>query len=176
MSVALGQFAAACGGTERAALYWGFPMSFRFAFAVALTALVGLSAVPASAQEAVVKERQDLMVSFGEWSKTLSAAAKGAPLDAAVVKAAEDMSAGMKKIPALFPAGTDSEKMKNRAKPEIWADMAKFTSYANDGAATYTALAAAAKGGDAAAYQSAFTKAAATCAACHKDYRGPAVK
>lgn len=154
-------------------------MSFRVTFAAAVvTALAGLSlsSFAASAQEAVVKERQDLMGAFGEASKTLAAAAKGAPLDAAVVKAAEDISAGMKKIPALFPAGTGSDKMKNRAKPEIWADMAKFTAYANDGAATYTALAAAAKGGDAADYQSAFTKAAATCAACHKDYRGPAVK
>jgi len=146
--------------------------------AVAMTALAGicLSAVSASAQEAAVKERQDLMGSFGEASKTLAAAAKGAPLDAGVVKAAEDIGAGMKKIPGLFPAGTDSDKMKNRAKPEIWADMAKFTAYANDGAAAYGALAASAKGGDAAAYQAAFTKAAAVCAACHKDFRGPAVR
>ena len=154
-------------------------MSFRVTCAAAVvTALAGLTFSPfaASAQEAVVKERQDLMKSFGDWSKTLAAAAKGAPLDAAVVKAAEDISAGMKKLPAQFPVGTGSDKMKNRAKPEIWADMAKFTAYANDGAAAYGALAASAKGGNAAAYQAAFTKAAATCAACHKDYRGPAVK
>jgi cytochrome c556 len=154
-------------------------MSFRVTFAAAVvTALAGLAFSPfaASAQEAVVKERQDLMKSFGEWSKTLAAAAKGAPLDAAVVKAAEDISAGMKKISAQYPAGTGSDKMNNRAKPEIWTEMAKFTAYANDGAATYTALAASAKGGDAAAYQAAFTKAAASCAACHKEFRGPAVK
>ena len=154
-------------------------MSFRVTFAAAVvTALAGLAFSPfaASAQEAVVKERQDLMKSFGEWSKTLAAAAKGAPLDAAVVKAAEDISAGMKKIPAQYPAGTGSDKMNNRAKPEIWTEMVKFTAYANDGAATYTALAASAKGGDAAAYQAAFTKAAASCAACHKEFRGPAVK
>ncbi len=154
-------------------------MSFRVKFAaVVVTALAGFSFSPlvASAQEAAVKERQDLMGAFGEASKTLAAAAKGAPLDAAVVKAAEDIAAGMKKTPALFPAGTGSDKMKNRAKPEIWTDMAKFTAYANDGAAAHMALAAAAKGGDAAAYQSAFTKAAATCAACHKDFRGPAVR
>ncbi len=151
----------------------GVSMSFRFACALALTALVAVSAVPASAQEAAVKERQDLMGSFGEWSKTLAAAAKGAPLDAAVVKAAEDVSAGMKKIPALFPAGTGSDKMKNRAKPEIWADMAKFTAYANDGVATYSALAAAAKSGDSAAYGAAFTKANGVCNECHRDFRGP---
>jgi cytochrome c556 len=171
MSIALRQSAAASGGTERAALYWGFSMSFRFAFA--LTALVGLSAVPASAQEAIVKERQDLMGSFGEWSKTLAAPVKGAPLDAAVVKAAEDVSASMKKIPALFPAGTGSDKMKNRAKPEIWADLAKFTAYANDGVAAYSALAAAAKSGDTAAYGAAFTKANGVCNECHRDFRGP---
>ena len=154
-------------------------MSFRVTFAAAVvTALAGLSFSPlaVSAQEAVVKERQDLMGAFGEASKTLAAAAKGAPLDAAVVKAAEDIAAGMKKMPSLFPAGTGSDKLKNRAKPEIWAEFAKFEAYAKDGDAAYTALAAAAKGGDAAAYQSAFTKAAATCAACHKDYRGPAVR
>ena len=47
-------------------------MSFRLTFAAAVvTALAGLSLSPlaASAQEAVVKERQDLMSAFGEASK-----------------------------------------------------------------------------------------------------------
>lgn len=154
-------------------------MQFRVTFAAAaLTALVGLavSALPAAAQsvEAAAKERHELMESFGDWSKTLAAAAKGAPLDAAVAKAADDVAAGMKKLPNLVPAGSGSDKLKNRAKPEIWTDMAKFVGYSNEGAAGFTALSAAAKAGDAAAYQAAFTKASATCAACHKDFRGPA--
>lgn len=150
-------------------------MSFRLTFAAAVvTALAGLTFSPfaASAQEAVVKERQDLMKSFGEWSKTLAAAAKGAPLDAAVVKAAEDVSAAMKKIPALFPVGTSSDTMKNRAKPEIWADMAKFTAYATEGADAFLAVAAAAKKGDSADYSAAFTKANGSCNDCHRDFRG----
>ena len=51
-------------------------MSFRVKFAaVAMAALAGMCFSPfaASAQEAAVKERQDLMGAFGEWSKTLAA-------------------------------------------------------------------------------------------------------
>lgn len=153
-------------------------MQLRFAAIAAVLAGFTLSAVPAAAQsvEAAAKERHDVMEQFGEWSKTLAAAAKGAPLDAAVVKAAEDVSAGMKKLPNLVPAGSGSDKLKNRAKPEIWADMPKFVAYANEGAAGYAALAAAAKSGDSAAYQAAFTKASASCAACHKEFRGPAAR
>lgn len=153
-------------------------MKFRVKFAaMAVTALVGLSvsALPAAAQsvEAAAKDRHDLMESFGEWSKPLAAAAKGAPLDAGVVKAAEDISAGMKKLPNLVPAGSGSDKLKNRAKPEIWADMPKFVAYANEGSANFTALAAAAKAGNSAAYTEAFTKASGVCNNCHRDFRGP---
>lgn len=153
-------------------------MSFRVTLAAAaMTAVVGFgfSAVSVSAQsvEASLQQRHDLMESFGEWSKTLAASAKAGTADAATAKAAEDISAGMKKIPALFPAGSGSDKVKSRAKPEIWTDFAKFEAYAKEGEATFTALAAAAKGGDGAGVTAAFTKASGTCNNCHRDFRGP---
>ncbi|HEU0071009.1 MAG TPA: cytochrome c [Alphaproteobacteria bacterium] len=150
-------------------------MQFRFAAIAAVLAGFTVSALPAAAQsvEAAAKERHDVMERFGEWSKTLAAAAKGAPLDAAVVKAAEDVSADMKKLPNLVPVGSGSDKLKNRAKPEIWTDMPKFVAYANEGATNFTALAAAAKAGNSAAYTEAFTKASGVCNNCHRDFRGP---
>lgn len=127
----------------------------------------------AASLERIAKQREDLMDGFGDKSKTLAAAAKGAPLDAAAVKAAEEINAGLKQLPSLFPAGSDSSKIKTRAKPEIWANMAKFEAYAKEGEAEFAAVAAAAKAGDTAAYQAAFAKASAVCGACHKDFRGP---
>ncbi|HEY4133604.1 MAG TPA: cytochrome c [Alphaproteobacteria bacterium] len=151
-------------------------------FSALMTLMVAfcLSAGGASAQtaEAAAKERQAVMKSFGDWSKTLAASAKSGTADAATAKAADDISAGMQKLPALFPAGSGLDKLpgSTRAKPEIWANFDKFQGYAKDGQAAFTQVATAAKSGDGAAVTAAFTKAAAVCSACHKEFRGPEIK
>jgi cytochrome c556 len=153
-------------------------MSFRVQLAaVTMTALAGIcfSPLAASAQsvEETVKARTALMDSFDDASKILIVSAKAGTADAATAKAAEDISAGLKKVPGLFPAGSGGDKIKSRAKPEIWADFAKFEGYAKDADAAFTAVAAAAKAGDGAGVTTTFAKAVASCTACHRDYRGP---
>lgn len=153
-------------------------MSFRLTLAaVAMTALAGicLSPLAASAQSAedAVKARIALMDGFDEHTKVLLASSKAGTADAATAKAAEEISAGLKKLTGLFPAGSGSDKFRSRAKPEIWADFAKFEGYAKDTDAAFVAVAAAAKAGDGAGVTAAFTKAAASCNVCHREYRGP---
>jgi cytochrome c556 len=151
-----------------------------FSVLMALIIALCLSAGSASAQtaEAAAKERQALMKNFGSWSKTLVASSKSGTADAETAKAAEDISANMKKIPSLFPAGSGLDQMPNgtRAKPDIWANFDKFQGYAKDGDAAFAEVASAAKAGNGAAVTAAFTKASAVCSSCHRDFRGPEVK
>jgi cytochrome c556 len=151
-----------------------------FAVLVALFAGLCLPLGAASAQTAAeaAKQRQELMKSFAGWSKTLVASAKSGTADAATAKAAEDVSAGMQKIPGLFPAGSGNDAMpkETRAKPDIWADFAKFQEYAKTGSTAFAEVAAAAKTGNGAAVTAAFKKAAAVCASCHRAFRGPEIK
>ena len=153
-------------------------MSFRVTLAaVAMTALAGICSSPfaASAQsaEAAVKARIALMDGFDISSKVLIASAKAGAADAATAQAAEEISTRLKKLTGLFPAGSGSDKVKSRAKPEIWANFAKFEGYTKDTDAAFLAVAAAAKAGDGAGVTAAFTKAVASCNLCHREYRGP---
>ena len=174
----LGNLVTKSDGSQNVASRGESKMSFRVKLAaVALTALAGLCFSPlvASAQSAeeLVKARLALMAGFDESSKVLIASAKAGTADAATAKAAEDISAGLKKLPSLFSAGSGSDKLKTRAKPEIWADNTKFEGYAKDNDAAFLAVAAAAKAGDGAGVTAAFTKAVASCNVCHREYRGP---
>lgn len=126
--------------------------------------------------EQAVKERSALMKGFGENNKILVAASKSGQFDAKAAKAAEEISASAKKIPALFPAGTGDDKLRTRAKPAIWQEQSKFLGYAKDAETSFAALASAAKSGDKAGAGMAFTKANEVCTACHKQFRGPALK
>ena len=152
----------------------------------ALTLGVGLAIVMAGggvtvalaqmSGEQAVKERSELMKSFGENNKILAAAVKSGEIDAKAAKAAEEISAGLKKAVTLFPAGTGDDKLRTRAKPAIWQDLTKFTGYAKDAETHFAAMASAAKSGDKAGAEMAFTKGNEACTACHKEFRGPALK
>jgi cytochrome c556 len=59
----------------------------------------------------------------------------------------------------------------SKAKPELWANRADFDAKMNDLVERSAALAAVAKGGDAAKSKQAFLDTAATCKACHDKYK-----
>jgi cytochrome c556 len=59
----------------------------------------------------------------------------------------------------------------SKAKPELWANRADFDAKMNDLVERSAALAAVAKGGDAAKSRQAFLDTAATCKACHDKYK-----
>ena len=76
----------------------------------------------------------------------------------------------MAKLPwAGFVAGSD--KGATKAKPEIWAEQAKFKEASDKLVAESTKLAAAAKTGNLDAVKTAFGATAGTCKACHDAYR-----
>jgi cytochrome c556 len=149
-------------------------MKFKSVFGAAVAASVLAMASPVLAQDATaaMKERSSGMKMMNASLKALKASAEAGKAGAAEAAKAAAALAGAKKIATLFPAGTGSDKFKNRAKPEIWADKAKFDALAEKLVADLTAVEAAAKAGNGAAMAAAVKTVDATCTACHKPFRG----
>lgn len=152
------------------------PIIVGLAMAAALSAGGTTIVLAQAGGEQAVKQRSDLMKTFNENNKIIAAAVKGGAIDAKVAKAAEEISAGAGKLTALFPAGTGDDKLRTRAKPAIWQDWSTFESNAKDASSSFAAVAAAAKAGDKAGVEAGFTKGNQACSACHKEFRGPALK
>jgi cytochrome c556 len=134
-----------------------------------------LSSTAALAQfqkpEDAVKYRQSALFVMGQHFSRIGAMANGrVPFDA---KAAQDNAAivlTMSKLPwAGFTPNTES--IKTKAKPELWAEMDKVKAAADKTMVAAVALDAAAKTGNLDAIKKAFGETAATCKACHDAYR-----
>src|SRR5690606_8002760 len=118
----------------------------------------------------VIAERQEAMKTTGDAIKAIKAAVDGdKPADA--VAPAETIAAVMKKVPGLFPQG--SGEGKTDAKPEIWADWAKFEESAAGTAIAAEKLALVAKSGDTGATADALKALGGACGTCHKPFRKP---
>ena len=101
----------------------------------------------------------------------LGAMANGrAPYDAKAASDNADVVATLSKLPwAAFGEGTD--KGDTRAKPEIWKEAAKYKEAADKMQAEIVKLNTAAKAGNIDALKVAFGPAAASCKACHDNFR-----
>lgn len=141
--------------------------------AVATVALA--AALPASAQfqkpEDAVKYRQSALFVMAQHFGRIGAMANGrVPYDAKVAADNAEIVADMAKLPwAGFGPGTD--KISQKAKPEIWTEQAKFKEHADKLVAETAKLAAAAKTNNLDNLKAAFGPAANTCKACHDAYR-----
>ena len=97
----------------------------------AAAALVALSA-PASAQfakpEDAIKYRQSALTVMANHFGRIGAMVNGrVPFDAKVAAENAEIVSDMSKLPwAAFGPGTDKGSIPTRAKPEIWAEQAKF--------------------------------------------------
>jgi cytochrome c556 len=147
-----------------------------FGMSALIVASAGTVALAQMSGEQVVKEREALMKRNSADNKIVAAAVKSGQIDAKVAKAAQEISDSAKKLPSLFPPGTGDDKLRTRAKPAIWKEQSKFLGYAKDLETGFAEVASAAKSGDAKAMTAAFKKASQTCGACHKEFRGPALK
>lgn len=118
----------------------------------------------------VVKERMDIMDRQKDDMKIIGDMAKGVtPFDAAkAAEAARDISVTSKKIPELFPEG--SEGGESDALPSIWKEWDRFTKSAEDLDRVAGELVAVLEAGSA-EWKGAFKKVADTCKACHQDFR-----
>ena len=136
--------------------------------------MVALS-VPAQAQfakpEDAIKYRKASFTVMAAHFGRLGAMANGrAPYDAKAAADNADVVATLSKLPwAAFGEGTD--KGDTRAKPEVWKEAAKYKEAADKMQAEMVKLNTAAKAGNIDALKVAFGPAAASCKACHDNFR-----
>lgn len=138
--------------------------------------LLALSlAIPAQAQfakpEDAIKYRKASYTVMAAHFGRLGAMASGrAPYDAKAAAENAELVATLSKLPwAAFAEGTD--KGDTRARPEIWKESAKFKEASDKMQADIAKLNVAAKAGNVDALKAAFGPAAASCKACHDNFR-----
>jgi cytochrome c556 len=147
----------------------------KLAASLAIAAAACAMAAPASAQfakpEDAVKYRQSALFVMAQHFGRIGAMVNGrAPYDAAAAAANAEVVADMAKLPwAGFGPGTD--KISQKAKPEIWTEQAKFKEHSDKLVAETAKLAAAAKTNNLDNLKAAFGPVANTCKACHDAYR-----
>ena len=120
----------------------------------------------------IVKERMDVMSDVGKQMKAIAAIAKGqAAYDTQALKgAAEAIAAHARKIPELFPEGTDDHP--SEARDTIWADWDAFAGLAKDLETAAAELAATADAASGPAEVRPFlVTIGATCKGCHEKFR-----
>lgn len=143
--------------------------------ALAIATAWAAAAAPSMAQfqkpEDAVKYRQGAFAVLGAHFSRLGAMASGkAPYDA---KLAQENAAVVEFMSKLPWAGftPETEKVKSKAKPEMWMEKAKFDQGAEKMRAEVAKLATAAKAGNLDALKAAFGDASKTCKACHDAYK-----
>jgi cytochrome c556 len=143
--------------------------------ASAVLAATALLALPAHAQfakpEDAVKYRQSSLSVIGTHFSRIGAMANGrAPYDAKAAVDNAEIVATLARLPwAGFGPGTD--KLSNKAKPEIWTEQAKFKDHADKMVAETAKLLAAAKTNNLDNLKASFGATAQTCKACHDAFR-----
>ena len=138
-------------------------------------ALAFTLAAPAQAQfakpEDAIKYRKASLTVMSAHFARLGAMANGrVPYDAKAAADNAEVVSALAKLPwAAFGEGTD--KGDTRAKPDIWKESAKFKEASDKMVAEVGKLNTAAKAGNLDALKAAFGPAAASCKACHDNFR-----
>jgi cytochrome c556 len=139
---------------------------------IAVATLAGLGLV--SAQQDLVKQRQDLMKANGKnLGGVLSATAKGdKPYDQAAITAAlAQLDDTAKKLPALYADSTKDVKSTSdyAASPKVWEDKAGFAARIASFGKAVTAAQASIKDLD--TLKAAVPTIGRECSGCHETYR-----
>lgn len=142
---------------------------------LAVASLAMANLMPAQAQfakpEDAIKYRKASYTVMAAHFGRLGAMANGRmPYDAKAAQENAELVNTLAKLPwAAFGEGTD--KGDTRAKPEIWKESAKYKEAADKMQAEIGKLNVAAKAGNVEALKAAFGPAAASCKACHDNFR-----
>lgn len=146
-------------------------MKSRVLVAVAAVVLSGAAHAQFQKPEDAVKYRQSAFTLMGNHFSRIGAMAQGrVPFDAKVAQENAAIVVMASKLPwAGFTPET--EKIKSRAKPEVWAEMDKVRAGADKMMKAVADLEAATRTGSLDAVKKSFGDAAATCKACHDTYR-----
>ncbi|MCW5236072.1 cytochrome c [Verminephrobacter eiseniae] len=144
--------------------------------ALTLAAAASTLCAPAAAQfaktEDAIKYRQSALFVMGQHFGRLGAMATGRmPFDAKVAQDNAELLAQFAKLPwPAFGAGTD-KGAPTKARPEVWAEPAKFKEHAEKMQAETVKLAAAAQTGSLDSLKAAFGATADSCKSCHDSFR-----
>lgn len=147
--------------------------------AIAAIASVAAFSAPAFAQfakpEDAIKYRQSAMFIMAQNVGRLGAMAQGrAPFDAKLAADAAATVEFMSKLPwGAFAEGTDKGG-NTRAKPELWAEKAKFNELADKLQVESGKLSAAAKTGSLDNIKAALGGVGGSCKSCHDAFQAPA--
>lgn len=147
----------------------------KFVASLAIAAAACAIAAPASAQfakpEDAVKYRQSALFVMAQHFGRIGAVANGrVPYDAKATLDNAETVAEMSKLPwAGFAANTDG--LSQKAKADIWKEQAKFKEHNEKLVGETGKLLAAAKTNNLDNVKKAFGDTAATCKACHDNYR-----
>lgn len=148
----------------------------KFAATLALAAAAFTMATPASAQfakpEDAVKYRQSVMFVMAQHFGRVGAMVNGrAPYDAKAAADNAEIALEMSRLPWPGFATSTKDITNTKAKPEIWAEQAKFKDHGDKMQAEMQKLAAAAKTNSLDNLKAAFGPTAQACKACHDNYR-----
>lgn len=125
-------------------------------------------------KDQVIKDRQALMKRQGGDMGAIKGYLDDKADLAKATAAAGDLIETMKKIPDVFPPGTEGPNPEGKftTKPEIWSDWQGFLAARDTGASKALALDEAVKGGDKAKIQEAFADMGKNgCGGCHGKFR-----
>ncbi len=142
---------------------------------MAAVCMMAATLMPAHAQfakpEDAIKYRKASYTVMAAHFGRLGAMANGRmPYDAKAAADNAELVVALAKLPwTAFVEGTD--KGDTRAKPEVWKEAAKFKEAADKMQAEVGKLNVAAKAGNVEALKAAFGPAAASCKACHDNFR-----
>jgi cytochrome c556 len=141
-------------------------------------ALAGLAlAMPvglAADKEQVIKERQTLMKKQGADLGAVKGFIDGKNDLAKATAGATDLVADIKKIPDVFPPGSEGPNPEGKfaPKPAVWSDWKDFLAQRDAAMTKAEALLTAVKGGDKAKIQTAFADMGKNgCGGCHGKFR-----
>src|SRR5216683_6901592 len=129
---------------------------------------------PAADKEQIIKDRQSLMKQQGGDLGAVKAFLDDKGDLAKATAGAADLPQTMKKIPDVFPPGTEGPNPEGKYAPkaEVWSDSKGFLAARDTAAEKVTVLATAVKGGDKAKIQEAFADLGKNgCGACHGKFR-----
>ena len=149
----------------------------KFAVTLALAAAAFTLVTPASAQfakpEDAVKYRQSVMFVMAQHFGRVGAMVNGrAPYDAKAALENAEIAADMSKLPwPGFAASTKDITTNTKAKPEIWAEQAKFKDHGEKMQGEMQKLVAAAKTNNLDNLKAAFGPTAESCKSCHDNFR-----
>ncbi len=140
--------------------------------AVAFGVLAGAVAYAAEDAKDVVKFRKSVMKAQSAHLKAIKAVVRGkVGFTGQLANHAKALDLTGKGLADLFPAGTGPDKIKTRAKADIWQDWKKFEASVNKLQQETAKLVKIANGGDKKAVAAQFKAVGKACGGCHKPFR-----